>query len=213
MKKHKKLTAALLVLFVLAGVFAGRSALTRKAKGGNQIQTQKATKGTIKKTVEGSGSVASAATQTVSFSSDVSVQSIKKKDGSSVKKGDTIAVLTSSSLEDSISSLENQISSLENTLSQGAESASSTISSRKVSGRVKRIYAKDGTAVAKTMDSKGALMEISADGKLKIEFKPSQTVKTGDSVTVKFGEYSVSGKDFRCQFRESHSSDLRQLLL
>ena len=44
------------------------------------------------------------------------------------------------------------------------------------------------------MDSKGALMEISADGKLKIEFKPSQTVKTGDSVTVKFGEYSVSGK-------------------
>ena len=37
-------------------------------------------------------------------------------------------------------------------------------------------------------------MEISADGKLKIEFKPSQTVKTGDSVTVKFGEYSVSGK-------------------
>lgn len=193
MKKHKKLTAALLVLFVLAGVFAGRLALTRKAKGGNQIQTQKATKGTIKKTVEGSGSVASAATQTVSFSSDVSVQSIKKKDGSSVKKGDTIAVLTSSSLEDSISSLENQISSLENTLSQGAESASSTISS-KVSGRVKRIYAKDGTAVAKTMDSKGALMEISADGKLKIEFKPSQTVKTGDSVTVKFGEYSVSGK-------------------
>ena len=74
MKKHKKLTAALLVLFVLAGVFAGRLALTRKAKGGNQIQTQKATKGTIKKTVEGSGSVASAATQTVSFSSDVSVQ-------------------------------------------------------------------------------------------------------------------------------------------
>ena len=60
MKKHKKLTAALLVLFVLAGVFAGRLALTRKAKGGNQIQTQKATKGTIKKTVEGSGSVASA---------------------------------------------------------------------------------------------------------------------------------------------------------
>ena len=34
MKKHKKLTAALLVLFVLAGVFAGRLALTRKAKGG-----------------------------------------------------------------------------------------------------------------------------------------------------------------------------------
>ena len=33
MKKHKKLTAALLVLFVLAGVFAGRLALTRKAKG------------------------------------------------------------------------------------------------------------------------------------------------------------------------------------
>ena len=139
--------------------------LDQEGKRRESDQTQKATKGTIKKTVEGSGSVASAATQTVSFSSDVSVQSIKKKDGSSVKKGDTIAVLTSSSLEDSISSLENQISSLENTLSQGAESASSTISS-KVSGRVKRIYAKDGTAVAKTMDSKGALMEISADGKV-----------------------------------------------
>ena len=193
MKKHKKLTAVLLALFVAVGVFSGRLVLTKKAKGEEQIQTQKAAKGTIKKTVEGSGSVASAATQTVSFSSDVTVQSIKKKDGASVKKGDTIAVLNSSSLEDSISSLESQISSLESTLSQGTESASSTISS-KVSGRVKRIYAKEGAAVSKTMDSKGALMEISADGKLKVEFKPSKTVKTGDSVTVKFGSYSVSGK-------------------
>lgn len=192
-KKHKKLTAVFLIFFVAAGAFAGRLILAKKAGGEEQIQTQRATKGTIKKTVEASGSVASAATQTVSFSNDATVQSIKKKDGSSVKKGDTIAVLTSSSLEDSINSLETQISSLESTLSQGAESASSTISS-KVSGRVKRIYAKEGTAVSKTMDSKGALMEISADGKLKIEFKPSKTVKTGDSVTVKFGGYSVTGK-------------------
>ena len=41
MKKHKKLTAALLVLFVLAGVSAGRLALTRKAKGGNQTRLRR----------------------------------------------------------------------------------------------------------------------------------------------------------------------------
>ena len=34
MKKYKKLTAALLVLFVLAGVFAGRLVSTRRQKAG-----------------------------------------------------------------------------------------------------------------------------------------------------------------------------------
>ena len=49
MKKHKKLTAALLVLFVLAGVFAGRLALTRKAKGGNRDPDSEGHKGNDQK--------------------------------------------------------------------------------------------------------------------------------------------------------------------
>ena len=37
-KKHKKLTAVLLALFVAVGVFSGRLVLTRKAKGEDHIR-------------------------------------------------------------------------------------------------------------------------------------------------------------------------------
>lgn len=192
MKAHKKRTITIFLVGTLAvgslwrGVFA-------KNESEQSIQTQAAITGSIEKTVEGSGTIASAATQSVSFSSDVTVRSVSKKDGDTVKKGDTIAVLSSSSLEDKITNLENQITSLESTLSKGAQSASDTITS-KVSGRVKRIYAKKGVLVSKTMGQSGALMEISADGKLKVTFSVKNSVKLGDKVSVKFGSYRISSK-------------------
>lgn len=190
-KRHKKSTAAIGLVMVLVSGITWRFVFAGRNQQAQAIQTQTATTGDIEKTVEGSGSVVSASTQTVTFSNNVTVQSVSKKDGASVSKGDTIAVLSSSDLEDAIAKLESEISTLESTLSNGAESASSTITS-KVSGRVKRIYASEGTLVSKTMDSKGALMEIAADGKLKVTFKVSNSAKTGDKVTVKFGSYSIS---------------------
>ena len=58
---------------------------SRKSSHEKTVQTQKATTGTIEKTVEGSGSV-KATTQNVTFSSDVTVQSVLKKTERQSKK-------------------------------------------------------------------------------------------------------------------------------
>ncbi|MDD4370486.1 MAG: efflux RND transporter periplasmic adaptor subunit [Anaerostipes sp.] len=192
-KRHKKMTIVLVILLFVILFLIWKFVISTKANGAEAIQSQQAATGTIKKTVEGDGTVSSGSTQDVTFSSDVLVKSVKKYAGDTVKKGETIVELTSSALEDSITSLENQISTLESSLSSEETSASSTISS-KVAGRVKRIYASEGTSVSKTMNKKGSLMEIAADGKLKVEFTYSRSVSVGDTVKVKFSGYTVTGK-------------------
>lgn len=113
-KKHK-IMCFIMIIVLIGGGFGIYKFFFQKKQPQKTIQTQAATTGTIEKTVEGSGSV-SATTQNVTFSTDVTVQSVLKKDGASVKKGDVIAKLTSSDLEDSITQLEEQMETLEDTI-------------------------------------------------------------------------------------------------
>lgn len=114
-KNHKLCCIVIILALLGGGGFGIYKFFFQKKQPQKMVQTQKATTGTIEKTVEGSGSV-KATTQNVTFSSDVTVQSVLKKDGAAVKKGDVIAKLTSSDLEDSITQLESQIETLEDTI-------------------------------------------------------------------------------------------------
>lgn len=114
-KNHKLCCIVIILALLGGGGFGIYKFFFQKKQSQKTVQTQKATTGTIEKTVEGSGSV-KATTQNVTFSSDVTVQSVLKKDGAAVKKGDVIAKLTSSDLEDSITQLESQIETLEDTI-------------------------------------------------------------------------------------------------
>lgn len=114
-KNHKIWCIVVILALLGGGGFGIYKFFFQKKQPQKTVQTQQATTGTIEKTVEGSGSV-TATTQNVTFSSDVTVQSVLKKDGATVKKGDVIAKLTSSDLEDSIKQLESQIETLEDTI-------------------------------------------------------------------------------------------------
>ena len=120
-KNHKLCCIVIILALLGGGGFGIYKFFFQKKQPQKTVQTQKATTGTIEKTVEGSGSV-KAITQNVTFSSDVTVQSVLKKDGAAVKKGDVIAKLTSSDLEDSITQLESQIETLEDTI-EGSDSS------------------------------------------------------------------------------------------
>lgn len=114
-KNHKIWCIVVILALLGGGGFGIYKFFFQKKQPQKTVQTQQTTTGTIEKTVEGSGSV-TATTQNVTFSSDVTVQSVLKKDGATVKKGDVIAKLTSSDLEDSITQLESQIETLEDTI-------------------------------------------------------------------------------------------------
>ena len=96
-KNHKIWCIVVILALLGGGGFGIYKFFFQKKQPQKTVQTQQATTGTIEKTVEGSGSV-TATTQNVTFSSDVTVQSVLKKDGATVKKGDVIAKLTSSDL-------------------------------------------------------------------------------------------------------------------
>lgn len=121
--KHKIWCLIIILALIGAGFGIYKFFFQKKQPQKMTTQTQQATTGTIEKTVEGSGSV-SATTQNVTFSNDVTVQSVSKKDGASVKKGEVIAKLTSSDLEDAITQLENQIDTIENSDSSDDDYAS-----------------------------------------------------------------------------------------
>lgn len=190
-KNHKLCCIVIILALLGGGGFGIYKFFFQKKQPQKTVQTQKATTGTIEKTVEGSGSV-KATTQNVTFSSDVTVQSVLKKDGATVKKGDVIAKLTSSDLEDSITQLESQIETLEDTIEDSDSSdddyASNVrkykdltmkLSTLKTGGTItKGKTISKGQSVCKVLKTSSYKVTINVD---ELDIK---SVKKGQSVTV-----------------------------
>lgn len=176
-KNHKLCCIVIILALLGGGGFGIYKFFFQKKQPQKTVQTQKATTGTIEKTVEGSGSV-KAITQNVTFSSDVTVQSVLKKDGAAVKKGDVIAKLTSSDLEDSITQLESQIETLEDTI-EGSDSSDDDYASNV------RKY-KDLTMKLSTLKTERSNLTVTSkyNGIVSGTITKGKTISKGQSVTV-----------------------------
>ena len=176
-KNHKLCCIVIILALLGGGGFGIYKFFFQKKQPQKTVQTQKATTGTIEKTVEGSGSV-KATTQNVTFSSDVTVQSVLKRDGETVKKGDVIAKLTSSDLEDSITQLESQIETLEDTL-EDSDSSDDDYASNV------RKY-KDLTMKLSTLKTERSNLTVTSkyNGIVSGTITKGKTISKGQSVTV-----------------------------
>lgn len=176
-KNHKLCCIVIILALLGGGGFGIYKFFFQKKQPQKTVQTQKATTGTIEKTVEGSGSV-KATTQNVTFSSDVTVQSVLKKDGATVKKGDVIAKLTSSDLEDSITQLESQIETLEDTI-EDSDSSDDDYASNV------RKY-KDLTMKLSTLKTERSNLTVTSkyNGIVSGTITKGKTISKGQSVTV-----------------------------
>jgi multidrug resistance efflux pump len=103
-----------------------------------------------------------------------------------------IAVLDRDSIEDQIEQEEEQLSQVNSAISNADRSGSSSLTSP-ISGRVKRIFAKEDDVLTQVVEQYGGVMELSVDGRLKVEFSSEKTLKIGDSVTVSFLNYDKEG--------------------
>ncbi len=195
-KKRKKWPIVLLVIvLVLVLVFFGlfRAGTKRLEEASRKLTTEAVKRGTISLTTEGSGSVEAAATRALTLEYDGKLETIYVETGDQVKVGDELAVYDKEALDTVIEAKEAELSELETSIATTDDSGSETITAP-VSGRVKRIYASVDDVVTKVVDRHGGLAEISADGRLKVEFSYSGTaLKVGDSVTVEFDSYSETG--------------------
>lgn len=183
----------ILVIFVVTRFSSRRTAMAGAGSGTAAISTEAVTTGSISVKTEGSGYVEAASTKAVALDYDGKLESIYVETGDQVQEGDVLAEYDIDALDSAIDSKEQEISEIESTIA-GMEDSGTTVITAPVSGRVKRIYATVGNDVSKVVETNGGLAEISADGKLKVEFTCDTTsIVAGDLVTVNFDSYSVTG--------------------
>lgn len=107
---------------------------------------------------------------------------------------DVLAEYDADALDDAVDAKKQELSDLNDQIATAAREGSSSITSP-VPGRIKRIFASPGDDVTEVVDHNGGLAEISADGKLKVEFSGEENLcKVSDTVTVEFDSYTVSGR-------------------
>lgn len=196
-KSHRRLWIILGVIAVLfIGLIAwGVHAVKNMAEAMTEAMssnTETVQKGLIEVITEGTGVVETADAHSRNVDYNVTLSRLYKENGEAVKAGEVIAEFQGAALEESISALEQELDSLDSQLRYTTKEESSTVTAP-VSGRVKRIFAAEGDSVLAVQHEHQALAEISADGKLKVEFE-TEGAAVGQSVTIGYGEERLEGE-------------------
>ena len=188
-KKRRKLIitvcicAAAIIVVAAAVLLLQRKISTSYGSTEDAVESAEVTSGSISESISGSGTLESTDVESVTISSDIEITEFYYEVGDSVSEGDLIASVNSSDLLSAMSSLQDELDALDEQIeSASADSVDSTITAG-TSGRVKKIYAEEDTAVADTMYDYGSLILLSLDGYMAVEIE-TDSVEAGDSVTV-----------------------------
>ena len=201
MKKKKKSRVRKIVLPVLLVlVIAGAALFFLRHRGqtpaGSPLAAnttvEAAHPGTIRITTEGNGSIEAAQETPVAADYTLKIDTVEAENGDVVSEGDVLATLDADSIDDQIDAYESQLSEVNSAIS-GADRSGSDSLTAPVSGRVKRIFAREGEVIEDVVAEHGGVMELSADGRLRVEFTSSRRLKPGDEVTVSFLSYEEDG--------------------
>ena len=205
-KKRKKLEkkAKIIIIAVLCVALVGAGALflltPAKTATTATYVTYTVKKGNIETTVEGSGSISS--TQKIpysAFAAGTGTQVVAAS-GDAVKRGDLIAVLTSSATNSMmLSQIAKSITDNYMSLTKlYTYSSGTTYVKSPTSGHVKLLSVKVGDDVAMDQNN-GVLCVISSDGDMYVEFTPASgtTLSINQKVKVEVNGKKINGKVVR----------------
>ena len=189
MKKRIKKWPFVLGIIVIAAVLAFIF-LPSLMKGGTETAAGTAnmsavvTTGSITTSVVATGNLTNAAIE-VPFPYDVTVDTLLVAKGDTVRQGDTLATVDSSSVSTAISAAKDELSDVNDNLEAISDKdTESAYVYAKATGRVKAVYAKEGETTSKVITSSGALMILSMDGKMAVDIPTASGIKVGDDVNV-----------------------------
>lgn len=199
MKKKRKIRKVLFVILLLlvAGIIGAMMLIGPKVQKEavsmlTSTKNQEAYRGPIRLTTEGNGLIEAAEETAVTADYSLKISTTEVEAGDLVTAGDVIAVLDQDSIKDQILSAENQLSEVNNMISSMDRSGSSTLTSP-IAGRVKRIFAKEDEYLTDVVTEHGGIMEIAADGRLKVEIPAVSGLNAGEEVVVTFLNYEEDG--------------------
>ncbi|MCD8376132.1 MAG: HlyD family efflux transporter periplasmic adaptor subunit [Oscillospiraceae bacterium] len=179
------LPAVLLVLLVVVvrAVTAMNSSEEAAATEAT-VYSATAETGDLSVTVPGAGTLTDQDAVSLSVPSEVEITAWYVSNGDEVEQGDLLAAVDLSSVLSAIATVQSTINELDEALAEAAEDEIDDAVTAAADGRVKLIYAREGTAVADTMYESGALMLLSLDGMMQVEVETDGSLSVGNSVTV-----------------------------
>lgn len=166
-RKKKRIRRAAIVVGVLAVVLVAAVLILRRqvrenfAMDETEVLSAAVERGTISTVVSGSGMLENVYTETVTLPEGVELTEILAQFGESYQEGELLATADMASVRSAMSTLQSELDALDEEISQAEGDTVSSYISAGVAGRVKAIYASEGSGVAEVMVDKGALALIS----------------------------------------------------
>ena len=192
MEETKKKKVGWKIFLVLALLAAAAMAAmpfyleARQKEDGSKasILSAKAEKGTIRKTLSGTGTLTEQDAQEVTVPSGVSLTEFLVENGQIVQEGDPVAAVNRTSVMETISSVEEAMEETAQELEKARSSAASFTVAAAAAGRVKAVYASAGDDVQTVLLRHGALAVLSLDGSMAVRLPAQSTLSVGQEVTV-----------------------------
>jgi len=189
-KKRRKIirTVVSIVVILALVLIIGVSVLQRRvreefASRDLDILSYEVTTGTISTVVSGSGTLQNVDTESVTFPAGVELTEILVAYGDAVETGKLVATVDMGTVRTAMSDLQATIQDLDDQISDAEGDKVNSQIKAGVSGRVKILYAEEGTNVADAMVEHGAVAVLSLDGFMAVDVE-TEALSMGDSVTV-----------------------------
>lgn len=188
-KKHKTLRTVLTIILVIAVALVmvfnhlRQQVEDRFAAMAEEVQSHRVSRGPISTTVTGSGTLEEVGLETVMAPSAVEILEILVEAGDPVTAGKVLATVDMASVMDAMEAIQSELDSLDTQIKNAKNDSAEGYITAGVDGRVKKLYAREGTDVVACMAEHGALALLSLDGYMAVVIE-TDALKVGDTVTV-----------------------------
>ncbi|MBQ9249105.1 MAG: hypothetical protein IJ179_01925 [Oscillospiraceae bacterium] len=188
-QRRKRLLTALaitaVIVIILLIVFANlrKRVEANIAANADEVLRYEVEYGSVSTTVSGSGTISDVDTEAITVPEGVEIDEVLAKTNTHVVQGDILATVDIPSVLSTMADVQDAIAELDTQLQEASNAASNASLTTGTSGRVKRIYAENGSDVAAVMYEHGAIALLSLDGYMAVDIDvPS--LAAGDTVKV-----------------------------
>lgn len=173
------LCVILAIALIVASLPSGISAAT---KVNSKVLSAVPEENTISTVLSGGGTLSPQEGTAQSLPQALELKTYYVKNGQTVSKGDPIAQVDLVAVKAAISELQEVIDTLDAAIASESSKTNDSVIRSGTAGRVKKIYAREGTAAADTVYENGALLLLSLDGLMAVDLEARAEV--GQRVTV-----------------------------
>lgn len=173
------LCVILAIALIVSSLPSGISAAT---KVNSKVLSAVPEENTISTVLSGGGTLSPQAGTAQSLPQALELETYYVKNGQIVSEGDPIAQVDLVAVKAAISELQEVIDTLDAAIASESSKTNDSVIRSGTAGRVKKIYAREGTAAADTVYENGALLLLSLDGLMAVDLEARAEV--GQRVTV-----------------------------